>query len=799
MSSSLHLDTQARRAADLKRRLIVAAAASAPIMVISMVPALQFPGWQWASLILSLPVVTWCAWPFHSQAFRAAQHGQTTMNTLISLGIVASMGWSIYALAFTDAGHIGMRMSMSLLPRSMDEHAHVYFEGATMIATFLLLGRWLEARARHRAGDAMRSLLELGAKKATRLIPTDGGEIEEEVDTADLAVGDLVRVRPGEKIPADGTVARGTSALDQSVVTGESLPLDVGPGDTVVGGTLNTTGTLVVETTAVGSDTLLANIARMVTEAQAGKAPVQRLADRVSAVFVPVIIAIAAATFLGWMMAGAGLQQAMTSAVAVLVVACPCALGLATPTALLVGSGRGAQAGIIFRGPEVLEGSHAIDAVVLDKTGTLTTGTMRVARVITSEGDAHRVDDPRSREILTLAGAAESPSEHPIARALTHAARDIGCAFPTIERFGNHPGMGVHALVKERMILAGRLSWLAEQGLDVPAALAAAAREAEGQGATTIAVAEVHEDRTAVISAEDPENEDESRDLVIDLTIGGMSCAACVGRVEKALRKVDGVDAAVNLATESARVRVSAEHPQASNPDALTTRLIELVTHAGYEARRLDGQHAPTPRRHRDDLLGPLTGGTVLGLVTVSDELRPTSAQAIADLKAAGITPHLATGDNAGAARHVAAQVGIDDVHASVMPADKRDLVAALQERGHHVAMVGDGINDAAALAQAGTRGLGMAMGSGTDIAIAAADITLMRPSVAGVYDAIDLGRATLRVIKENLAWAFGYNIVAVPIAIAGLLNPMLASAFMACSSVLVVANSLRLRRALSR
>lgn len=807
------------RGRDLKRRLIVALCFSVPVMVLSMVPPLQFPGWQWVCAVLALPVVTWCAWPFHAQAVQAARHGSTTMNTLVSLGIIASVGWSVYALIWGGAGAIGTHMSMSLLPRAMGHHAHVYFEGATMIATFLLLGRWLEARARHRAGDAIRSLLELGATSATVVrVDSEGRETEMEVPVGDLVEGDLVRVRPGQKVPTDGVVIAGTSAIDTSLVTGESLPVDVGPGDHVVGATLNTSGTLLVRATAVGADTMVAHIAQMVADAQAGKAPVQRLADKVSAVFVPTVLGIAVLTLAGWLIAGAAVQQAFTAAVSVLVIACPCALGLATPTALLVGSGRGAQLGIIFRGPEILEGSHEVDAVVLDKTGTLTTGVMEVERVVLPDG--HEVplavvaedattpaadpgvptdDDARAADLLAFAGAAESSSEHPLGRALTHAARDLsGGALPPLGRFGAHAGMGIHAVVGDTLVLAGRLGWLADLGLDVPDTLRRAAEDAAESGATVVAVGRGLEVSEAAPA--DPDADQNTEDaagpepLTLDFAIGGMSCAACVGRVERALNKVDGVDAQVNLATETARVCVPADSAGTEDPDALTAALVDAVTSAGYSARPLDGAAHATRTRAREDVLRPLASGEILGLVVVSDRVRPTSKAAIADLQAMGIDTYLATGDNAGAAQHVADAVGITHVSALVTPQDKRDLVLKLQGEGRHVAMVGDGINDAAALAQAGQRGLGMAMGQGTDVAIASADVTLMRSDVRGVVTAIRLGRRTLRIIKQNLAWAFGYNIVAIPLAIAGLANPMWAAAFMACSSVLVVTNSLRLR-----
>lgn len=783
---------QADRAAALRRRLLVAVVLSVPVMVVSMVPAWQFTGWQWVSAALALPVVTWCAAPFYRAAWQAGRHGQTTMNTLVSLGILAAAGWSYAALVLSDAGRLGATMRMELLPSHGGADPHLYFEGATMITTFLLLGRWLEARSRHHAGDALRALFALQAKDAVVVrVDSQGVRHEERVPVEQLVPGDLVRVRPGEKIPTDGRVEEGTSAIDAALVTGESLPVEVGPSDRVIGATLNTTGALLVRVEAVGADTLLAQIARMVTDAQTGKAPIQRLADRVSAVFVPAVLALAAATFVGWLIAEASLTQAVTVATAVLVIACPCALGLATPTALLVGSGRAAQLGVVFRGPEVLEGSHRVDTMVLDKTGTLTTGVMEVETVLTPGGQ--QASPAEAARLLALAGAAESPSEHPLARALVRA---CGAPDVPVTRFGNHPGMGVHAFVDDALILVGRTSWLAEQGLDVPEALLDAERDHAAQGASTLALALAREAAPPV--ADDPEDTPTSEpdDLVLDFAIAGMSCAACVGRVERALAVVDGVDAQVNLATDSARVHVSRSAPVATDLSALSQRLADLVTKAGYTATPLEGDQAPAAKRRRDDVLGELAGGEVLGLVVMRDQVRPTSRETVAGLRALGITPHLATGDNAGAAHHVAALVGIDNVYAQVTPADKRDLVARLQADGAHVAMVGDGVNDAAALAQAARQGLGMAMGQGTDAAIATADVTLVRSDITSARVAIRMGRATLRVIRENLVWAFGYNVIALPLAVAGLANPMVAAAFMASSSVLVVANSLRLKRA---
>lgn len=809
-------DPQAERARALRTRLAVAIVFSVPVMVLAMVPAAQFAGWQWVCALASAPVVTWCAAPFYVSAARAARHGATTMDTLVSLGVLASVAWSLYALLLTPAGHVGHTMDMALLPREASAEPHLYFEGATMIVTFLLLGRWLEARARHLAGDAQRSLLQLGAKSATVVrVDSQGREVEESVATSALRVGDLVRVRPGEKVPADGYVHAGTSALDTSLVTGESLPVEVGPGDAVVGATLNTSGSLLVRVSAAGEDTMLANIARMVADAQAGKAPVQRLADRVSAVFVPVVLALAAATLLGWLLTGHPLNQAVTAAVSVLVIACPCALGLATPTALLVGSGRAARLGVVFRGPEILEGSHRVDTMVCDKTGTLTTGRLGVEAVYLSDGcrvDPREAAEPaepsspatshsEARVLLGLAASAESPSEHPLARSLVRAARDLNVPTAPADRFGNHAGQGIHARVDGELVLVGRTSWLTELSLDVPEALAriqAAQAQAAGSVVAVAAVREMSDPTSPETRphADAPEagGQPETSAPIVDLAVEGMSCAACVGRVERALRAVDGVDATVNLATESARVELAPEF--SGDLDDVTARLCDAVRAAGYEARRQESAPIRQRERVRDDLLGELASGRVLGLIVLRDELRPTSAQAIADLAELGVRTCLATGDNEGAAAHVAAAVGIDEVHAGITPQGKRDLVADLQAGGAHVAMVGDGVNDAAALAQAGRRGLGMAMGQGTDAAIASADVTLVRGDITAAVSALRVGRQTLRVVKENLAWAFGYNIVALPLAMAGLANPMLAAAFMAASSVLVVTNSLRLRRA---
>ena len=697
-------------AADLRRRLIVAATLSVPLMVISMVSAAQFYGWQWVVAALALPVVTWCAWPFHKAAFTNLRHGSTTMDTLVSLGVITATLWSLWALIFGGAGMLGMRMSMEFIPRAQSEHAHMYFESAAWIVTFLLTGRLAEARVRHRSGDSLRKLLQLGAKTAAR-VNADGSVTEIPIDR--LQVGDRFRVRPGEKIATDGVVVEGHSAIDASLLTGESLPVDVSAGDEVTGATVNTSGTLVVRATRVGAGTTLSRIAQVVTAAQAEKAPVQRLADRVSSVFVPTVLALAALTFLGWLATGHNAQAAITAAVAVLVIACPCALGLATPTALLVGTGRAAQLGVVIRGPEVLESTRRIDTVVLDKTGTVTTGVMHLAQAVFFD-DAAEVSDaggagaqagaasdgatvvdlgegatlsPAQLQTLALAQALEIPSEHPVARAIVAGTQLDGVQAPQISELTNHAGRGVsatvaHAAGQATYAVVGKATWLSQQGVSLEQA-EAQVRVLEDTGATVVLVA----------SGSDP---------------------------------------------KSLRLRAA---------------------------------------------------------LAVRDEPKPTTAKAISELKAMGLRPILLTGDNERAAKFIAAQVGIDDVIAQVLPEDKRDVVARLQGEGANVAMVGDGVNDAAALAQAGAAGLGMAMGTGSDVAIEAADITLVRADLEAVVAAIKVSRATLRIIKQNLFWAFAYNVAAIPLAMAGLLNPMIAGATMAMSSVIVVSNSLRLRR----
>nr|WP_308312260.1 heavy metal translocating P-type ATPase [Streptomyces sp. ICN903] len=652
-----------RELASLRQRFLVSLALSVPVVLLSMVPALQFDNWQWLSLTLAAPVVVWGALPFHRAAWTNARHGAATMDTLVSVGTTAALGWSLWALFLGDAGMPGMRHGFELTVSRSDASSALYLEVAAGVTTFILLGRYLEARSKRSAGAALRALLELGAKEVTVL---RGGR-EVLVPVAELAVGDRFLVRPGEKIATDGTVVEGSSAVNASMLTGESVPVDVSAGDTVTGATVNTSGRLVVEATRVGSDTQLARMARLVEDAQNGKAEVQRLADRVSAVFVPVVLLISLGTLGFWLGTGGGPAAAFTAAVAVLIIACPCALGLATPTALMVGTGRGAQLGILIKGPEVLETTRRVDTVVLDKTGTVTTGRMELRDVVAAGGEDEE-------EVLRLAGALEHASEHPVARAIAAGAAERVGALPPVERFENAAGLGVRGTVEGREVAVGRERLLAESALVLPAELAGARAAAEAEGRTAVAVA---------------------------------------------------------------------------------------------------------------------WDGKVRGLLAVADAVKPTSAEAITRLRALGLTPVLLTGDNRAVAESVAREVGIDEVIAEVMPQDKVDTVKRLQNEGRSVAMVGDGVNDAAALAQAD---LGLAMGTGTDAAIEAGDLTLVRGDLRAAADAIRLARRTLATIKGNLFWAFGYNVAALPLAAAGLLNPMIAGAAMAFSSVFVVTNSLRLR-----
>ena len=814
-------------AADLRRRLIVCAPLGILAMILSMVPAWQFTGWQWVVAVASIPVVTWGAWPFHRAAFAAGRHGSTTMDTLVSLGVISSTLWSWWALLWGGAGMLGMRMHMSLIPRAAHAgHAEIYFEGACMIVVFLLTGRYLEARARYRAGDALRSLLSMGAKEATlvRIDPETAERTESVVPASSLQVGDLFAVRPGEKVATDGIIVEGSSALDTSLLTGESVPVDAAPGDTVTGATVNTWGSLLVRATRVGSDTTLAQIGRMVAEAQAGKAPVQRLADQISGVFVPIVIVVSLLTLGGWLLAGGSVQAAFTAAVAVLVVACPCALGLATPTAILVGSGRASQLGILIKNAEILEQTRSIDTMLLDKTGTVTTGVMSLESVAVAPGAGEA-------SALSLAASVESLSEHPVARAITSGAADRGLSLVPVTAFANQPGLGVVGITSQGGVLVGRPSWLASLGIDVPSSLLDAVREAEASGASAVVAALAPQlGRVATTEAVTPMPEAHTHVVLpgpdaklplatLTMSVGGMTCASCVRRVERKLGKLDGVKAEVNLATESARITLTVPHSDeeleavvsaAGYSGTVTSRSEAATADTAPAAGGSAGGDTGTPTQPgttpgADEREGAQASslviperveGSAIAALVVRDTVKESSADAIAQLRELGIEPILLTGDNEAAARHVAGQVGIERVIAGVLPDGKRDTVADLQAEGRTVAMVGDGVNDAAALAQASTKGLGIAMGSGTDVAIEVADMTLMNSSLTSAATAIRVSRRTLRIIKENLFWAFFYNVLMVPLAIAGLLSPMLASAAMACSSVFVVLNSLRLRTA---
>jgi Cu+-exporting ATPase len=648
----------------LRQRLIISAVLTVPVVAMAMITPLQFTNWQWLSLTLAAPVVVWGAWPFHKAAWTNLRHGTSTMDTLISMGTLAALGWSLYALFFGTAGLPGMTHPFELTVARTDGSANIYLEAAAGVTTFILAGRYFESRSKRQAGAALRALLELGAKDVSVL---RAGR-EERIPVEQLAVGDLFVVRPGEKIATDGVIIEGSSAVDASMLTGESVPVEVGPEDAVAGGTVNAGGRLVVRATRIGSDTQLAQMAKLVEDAQNGKAQVQRLADRISGIFVPIVIALAVATLGFWLGTGGGLAIAFTAAVAVLIIACPCALGLATPTALMVGTGRGAQLGIIIKGPEVLESTHDVDTVVLDKTGTVTTGRMTLLDVIPVAGED-------SDQVLRLAGAVEHASEHPIAQAIARAAAERTGDLPVVDGFTNVEGLGVQGIVDGHAVLVGRSTLLADWSQQLPADLARAKADAEAEGRTAVAV--------------------------------------------------------------------------------------------GWD-------------------------GAARGVLVVADAIKPTSAEAIRQLRSLGLTPILLTGDNETVARSVAAEVGIDQVIAEVLPQDKVDVVKRLQAEGKVVAMVGDGVNDAAALAQAD---LGLAMGTGTDVAIEASDLTLVRGDLRAAADAIRLSRKTLSTIKGNLFWAFAYNVAALPLAAAGLLNPMLAGAAMAFSSVFVVSNSLRLRR----
>jgi Cu+-exporting ATPase len=695
--------------APLRFRLVLSALLSLPVLLVSMIPALQFDNWQWLALNLATPVVLWGAFPFHRAAWANLRHGTATMDTLISLGTLAAWLWSLYALIFGDAGMAGMRMSFDLIPEQGEGADHIYLETAAVVTTFILAGRYFEARAKRSAGAALKALLELGAKEVTLL---DGRVIGVE----QLAVGDVFIVRPGEKVATDGVVEEGRSAVDMSLLTGESVPVEVGPGDEVAGATVNAGGRLVVRATKVGADTALAQIARLVTAAQTGKAPVQRLADRVAGVFVPIVIALAAATLGFWLGTGESAAFAFTAAVAVLIIACPCALGLATPVALMVGTGRGAQLGLLIKGPEVLESTRRVDTVVLDKTGTVTTGKMTLVNVIGAERD----------EALRLVGSLEHFSEHPIARAIASAAEELA----SVDEFDNREGLGVEGVVAGRHVVAGRAAFVAER---LAAASGAVATSPDRPADTA--------DRAAAARA---------------------TSAVPPGRP-------------VGPAGRAAAARATSAVP---------------VGPADLPADLAAALHAAEARGHTAIVGG--WDGAARAVFVVADTVKPTSAEAVARLRSLGLRPVLLTGDNETTARSVAAEVGIDEVIAEVLPSDKADVVRRLQAEGRVVAMVGDGVNDAPALAQAE---LGLAIGTGTDVAIEASDLTLVSGDLRAAADAIRLSRATLRTIKQNLAWAFGYNVAAIPLAAVGLLNPVLAGAAMALSSLSVVGNALRLRR----
>ncbi|QOR48667.1 copper-translocating P-type ATPase [Trueperella pecoris] len=726
------------RVADLWRRFKVSAVLSVPVIGLSMFPALQFAGWQWLIAVLSLFIAFWCGWPFHRAAFRAARYGASTMDTLVSLGVIASMGWSLWALMFGGAGGMDYTMHMTgIHGLGHTASPHIYFESAAMIVTFLLVGRWLEARSRHHAGDALRALLELGASEALLVSradatlsastpaspagPSDGRPVTlsdadpitpeatmRMIPASDLRVGDIFRVRPGEKVAADGVVVSGTSSIDASLVTGESVPVDVGPGDPVTGATLNVHGSLDIRATRVGEETTLAQMGRLLAEAQTGKAPVQRIADRISAVFVPGVIAIALATFAVRLAIGNPLQMALASAITVLVVACPCALGLATPTALLVGSGRLSRLGALIRGPEVLESAHRVDTIMLDKTGTLTTGIMSVNAVEPAPDSG--LD---ATALLALAAGLEGHSEHPVAKAIVRAAREEGITPAVVSEFENHSGRGVSGRVNSSALAAG--------------------------GSTA------------------------------GSSFAGGSAAGDIGSGSNASTLI----AAGRLDWLANRLPLDADHLR-SGVGTLRARVGALEETGAT-------------------VVVIAVNDAVAGLIAVRDTLRPEAAETIAALRAGGLTAVVVTGDNAGAAATVADELGIEDVRAGVLPDQKLQILRELQGAGRRVAMVGDGVNDAAVLAGAD---LSIAMGSGTDVAKAAADITIVNSDIRAIPASLHVSGRTLTIIKENLAWAFSYNLVAIPLAVFGLIVPGIAAFAMASSSVIVVANSLRLRAA---
>ena len=890
--------SQVARAADLRLRLVYSLVLSVPVMVVSMVPALQLPGWQWTVALMALPVATWGAWPFHRAAARALRHGAFTMDTLVSLGVVAATAWSLWALIWGGAGEIGTQMTMELLPRHQGHAAHMYFESAAWVTTFLLAGRYAEARARYRSGDALRALLELGAKEVTRVRLTSPSGSTDAVDVLDeegaplpeatrtqervpvdeLRAGDMFCVRPGEKVATDGVVVEGRSAVDASLLTGESVPVDVGVGDVVTGATVNTSGVLLVRATAVGEGTTLARIGAMVTAAQAGKAPVQRLADRVSGVFVPVVLGLSALTLAGWLVTGHNAQASFTAAVAVLVIACPCALGLATPTALLVGTGRAAQLGVVIKGPEVLESTRSLDTMVLDKTGTVTTGRMSLDAEASAsvpsgaDGAATRSPDagsttgtergvragagrgkavsstlglrasgndiggagadgagstgnnigevsaptdktdagasmrvagtgPLSEADLYLAGALEAASEHPVAAAIATAAR---------ERLAATPASGTRTLGGPRHAQPSEPAQAArsEEAAPPAASTDAATPPAASTGTPGARAAGARTGGTDTMTLSAPGARTNAPvpprlAVVTDFTnhegrgvtgvVEGRTVA--VGRAswltEQGVVLGEGLSAALERAEDSgATAVVLAVGPAPGAEPTQPGQSSGTVGSPGTRATQTGQGTAGTQPGHQ-----VLDARAVLA---VRDTVRPSSRKAVTDLRELGIRPVLLTGDNPRAAAHVAAQVGIAsaDVRSEVRPEDKRDVVAALQAEGRNVGVVGDGVNDAAALAQASTQGLGLAMGSGADVAIEAADVTLVRTDLEAAVAAVRVSRATLRIIRQNLFWAFAYNVAAIPLAMAGLLNPMIAGAAMASSSVIVVTNSLRLRRA---
>lgn len=795
------LDPAGLRRQDLGRRLVVAVIFGLPVMAISMLEVLQFPAWQWVVGVCSLPVVGWAAAPFHRGALRAARGGSTTMDTLVALGVSVATLYSWGALIFTPAGRIGMTMNMSLNPLAAAHETgsggEIFFETAVMITVFLLTGRYLEARATSSATSALRALLSLGAKQAVRVTrPGDPRDTTtpwetETVDVAALQPGDYFLVPAGEKIATDGIVFEGHSTVDESMLTGEPIPVEKSVGDSVTGATINVQGLLVVQATKVGAETKLAQITRLVTRAQAEKAPVSRLADRVSAVFVPVVIVLAVLTFALWLGHGQPFPAAFTAGVSVLVIACPCALGLATPMALLVGSTRASRAGILLKGPQILEETRRINTLVMDKTGTLTSGEMRLEDVTVSAPRPAGMASLGDNEALALAASLEAGSPHPIGKALVAAAkaRDCGSGPGALTGFATFIGRGAGGFVDGVAYAIGKPEWLTVMGADIPPDLEAAIGAAQSQGRTVAVLAtgadwssQVSGDASPVLSGEPVGTE-------LTLKITGMTCASCVARVEKRLNKLDGVSASVNLPLEIATVTLTADVPAET--------LIAQVEKAGYGASLLDstGTAAEPGRRNENStaaVAGDLVQARALAVFTFSDPVKPEAAHTVASLKAEGIETVLLTGDQPEPAHRAADQAGIETVVAGVSPEGKVDAIRELQDAGKIVAMVGDGVNDAAALAAAD---LGIALATGTDAAIGAADITLVNPSLGAITQAINVSRATLRNIKENLAWAFGYNIVAIPLAAAGMLNPGLAGAFMASSSVLVVLNSLRLNR----